>query len=192
MYYDSNNTGQDGTQIASGIGIGTTNHNWDTSGIPEGNYYIYAIIDDGNGGSASDYSDGTVNISHTPPPASSQTIYSDGSWSNAVVCTYSPPTNPISGAQWIWQSGWPGSCTVSKTINIDGSISSASINIAVDNYYILYINGSEVGRKDSDPSWTRVDTFDIRSYLHDGSNTVSVNGWNEYNQVGISVKIQIN
>lgn len=31
----------------------------------------------------------------------SQTIYSDESWDNAVLCTYSPPTNPIAGAQWI-------------------------------------------------------------------------------------------
>ena len=126
------------------------------------------------------------------PPVSSITIYSDGSWDNAVICTYSPPTNPISGAEWIWAPGWPSSCTVSKTFNIAGDIDSAIIKITVDNYFILYVNGSEVARKDSDPAWDRVDTYNIKSFLHSGSNTVSVKGWNEYNQVGISVKIQIN
>lgn len=122
----------------------------------------------------------------------SQTIYSDESWDNAVLCTYSPPTNPIAGAQWIWEAGWPHECNVSKITDIEGNIDSATIEIAVDNFYILYINGEEIGRKDNDPAWDRVDIYDVKNYFQRGENIVEVKGWNEYNQVGISIKMQIN
>ena len=122
---------------------------------------------------------------------SGRTIYSDESWDNAVICTYSPPTNPIPGAEWIWEAGWPESCIVNKTINIDDNLISANLEIAVDNFYILYVNGIEIGRKDDNPSWDRVDTYNIKRNLKSGTNDISVEAWNEYNQVGISIKIVI-
>lgn len=50
IYYDDDNSGFDGTLIASltGQSAGAGSYNWDTSALSEGNrYYIYLIVDDG-------------------------------------------------------------------------------------------------------------------------------------------------
>ncbi|HNT37454.1 MAG TPA: hypothetical protein PKH07_20840, partial [bacterium] len=68
LYYDTTNSGLMGTLIASGIqedldGINDT-YTWNTSSIPEGDYYIYAVINDGHN-TAHSYSKGVVRIRHS-------------------------------------------------------------------------------------------------------------------------------
>ncbi len=67
LYYDDNNSGNDGMLINGAQNISASDMAnsfiWDTSNIPEGNYYIYAVITDGER-TASDYSEGTVTIEH--------------------------------------------------------------------------------------------------------------------------------
>jgi len=69
LYYDTDNTGEDGTLIIEGLnedpdGPDDT-YTWDISSL-EGTYYIYATITDGET-SILAYSAGTVTIDRTPP-----------------------------------------------------------------------------------------------------------------------------
>lgn len=48
LYFDTNNSNYDGELITNGLVEGTDNsYLWDTSAIPEGDYYLYAVISDG-------------------------------------------------------------------------------------------------------------------------------------------------
>ncbi|RKZ90727.1 MAG: hypothetical protein DRR19_09210 [Candidatus Parabeggiatoa sp. nov. 1] len=67
LYFDTNNSGEDGTLIVQNLSEDDPNnlYAWDTSSLPEGDYYVYAVINDGVN-PATVYSEGTVNIAHTP------------------------------------------------------------------------------------------------------------------------------
>jgi len=72
LYYDTDDSGYDGTLIVSGLnetpdGEANDGYLWDTSQIPEGVYYIYGVIDDGVNTPVFDYGDGPVNIIHFIP-----------------------------------------------------------------------------------------------------------------------------
>ncbi len=87
LYYDANNTGEDGTLIIEGLnedpdGSDDT-YTWDISGI-EGTYYIYATITDGES-STSAYSAGAVTIDRTPPTV--QATPAGGSYESALSVT---------------------------------------------------------------------------------------------------------
>ncbi|MCD4722958.1 MAG: right-handed parallel beta-helix repeat-containing protein [Desulfobacula sp.] len=70
LYYDNNNSGFNGHLIVSGLSEDTDiDYNWDTLNIPNGTYYIYAKIDDGYNAPVYQYSDGTIKVEHTLPPA---------------------------------------------------------------------------------------------------------------------------
>ncbi|UCG68410.1 MAG: VCBS repeat-containing protein [Thermoplasmata archaeon] len=68
LYYDTDISGYDGVLIASGISEDEHGNSgifiWDTSSIPEGQYFIHAIIDDGFEHSR-DYSPGSITIDHS-------------------------------------------------------------------------------------------------------------------------------
>ncbi len=69
LYYDTDSSGADGISIVSGLsedpdGEGNDDYVWHTAGIAEGQYYVYAVIDDGVDDPVVDYSSGTVTIDH--------------------------------------------------------------------------------------------------------------------------------
>ncbi len=69
LYFDSDNSGADGTLIVDGLSADADGENddlfiWDTSQIPEGTYYIYAVIDDHDHAPVVVYSMGMVNVVH--------------------------------------------------------------------------------------------------------------------------------
>ena len=72
LYYDTDNTGADGILITLGLsedpdGV-DDQFTWDTSTIMEGDYYIYAVIDDGVTPAVTAYSPGPVTVFHNNPP----------------------------------------------------------------------------------------------------------------------------
>lgn len=69
LYYDSDDTGYNGIQITGGISEDdeTDSYSWNTSGVPEGTYYVYSKIDDGVNPAVLSYSKGPLTIDHTPP-----------------------------------------------------------------------------------------------------------------------------
>lgn len=66
LYYDSDGSGLDGFLIVDGLfedaDGATDSYEWDVTGIPEGAYYLYAIIDDGRNSPNSSYSEGVITI----------------------------------------------------------------------------------------------------------------------------------
>jgi len=69
LFYDADDSGADGTLITSGLPVGPDGpggdaHVWDASLVPEGRYYVYAMIEDGLHDPVTDYSDGPVFIDH--------------------------------------------------------------------------------------------------------------------------------
>jgi hypothetical protein len=71
LYYDMDNSGADGTLIVAGLsedmdGSGDE-YLWNTSEVPEGVYYVYAVIDDGIREPVAAYSPGVVSIDRSPP-----------------------------------------------------------------------------------------------------------------------------
>jgi len=69
LYYDTDNSGADGTLIAGGLNEdpdeeGGNEYAWDTTEMAEGVYYVYAVINDGVNEPVIDYSDGKIDIKH--------------------------------------------------------------------------------------------------------------------------------
>ncbi|MCP3937285.1 MAG: RHS repeat protein, partial [Actinomycetia bacterium] len=67
LFFDTDNTGEDGTLITGGIqeddeGEVGDAFLWDTSSVPDGDYYVYAVIDDGVNPPAVAYSVGLVTV----------------------------------------------------------------------------------------------------------------------------------
>ncbi|MBM3295564.1 MAG: hypothetical protein FJY82_13745, partial [Candidatus Aminicenantes bacterium] len=81
LYYDTNDSGFDGTLIAANLAAGATSHNWDTSAVPAGSYWLYAIVNDGLNSNRA-YSGGPVVIRHaaggTPAIAVSRSVLNFG------------------------------------------------------------------------------------------------------------------
>ena len=72
LYYDTDNTGADGILIVSGIsedddGPGDT-YIWDTSELIMGDYYVYAVLDDGINEAVTVYSDVPVRMEYGTLP----------------------------------------------------------------------------------------------------------------------------
>lgn len=69
LFYDTDNTGADGTLIVSGLSEdpddAQDSYSWDISSL-EGTYYVYAVIQDSEFSDTS-YAAGRVTIDHTPP-----------------------------------------------------------------------------------------------------------------------------
>ncbi len=76
LFYDTNNTGFNGTAIggcsAAPEGIGVT-CSWNTTGVTPGTYYVYGVTNDGANPDVKDYSPGQITINavgNTPPTLS--------------------------------------------------------------------------------------------------------------------------
>jgi hypothetical protein len=48
LYRDNDNSGYNGTLIASGLPLAQGYYDWSTATLPAGNYYVYAVVDDGH------------------------------------------------------------------------------------------------------------------------------------------------
>ena len=75
FYYDTNNSGLDGTTITGACATaveGTTTCSWDTTGITPGLYYVYGKTNDGTNPQVSAYSPGQITINSRPTISVSQ------------------------------------------------------------------------------------------------------------------------
>jgi hypothetical protein len=73
-----------------------------------------------------------------------------------------------------------------KTFSAPQDLFGARISISVDNEYILYVNGKEIG-KGSD--WMRADNYDISHLISPGKNCVAVRGKNQGGPAGLICSI---
>jgi RHS repeat-associated protein len=81
LYYDTDNQGIDGTLIVTNLSEDDNNnsYNWDVSGLEEGSYYVYAVIDDNINAEVVDYSQGTVTV------VTGTQLFGDGSHGDVVI-----------------------------------------------------------------------------------------------------------
>jgi len=86
------------TAIVYGLSKNASSYKWNTSGIPDGNYYIFAQITDARMNTDEDYSDGRLTIDHSPllPPVATSPSHPDQTrWyadkSPQLTLTTSPP-----------------------------------------------------------------------------------------------------
>jgi Fibronectin type III domain len=81
FYYDTDGTGANGTLITTDIKEidGADSYTWDTDDVPVGNYYVYAVIDDGNNVPIVSYFSDPIRIVDGDVLPQVQTV--TGSWS---------------------------------------------------------------------------------------------------------------
>lgn len=83
LYYDTDNTGTNGTQIITGISEDDEQdyYDWNVSALPQGaRYYIYAKIEDGNNPATYSYSSGAVIIDHRQGDGRTLPWRTEGVW----------------------------------------------------------------------------------------------------------------
>ncbi|MDI6793802.1 MAG: hypothetical protein QME81_13215 [bacterium] len=124
LYYDSDDTGYDGTEIVTGLSEDNpaATYLWNISGMLEDSYYIYGVIADGVNPPDSDYSDGPLTIEHAPtpdttPPAQITDLATGSPTTNSFTLIWTAPgddgnsgtaaaydirysTSAITGANW--------------------------------------------------------------------------------------------
>jgi hypothetical protein len=104
---------------------------------------------------------------------------------NAFALSFIHPgwTASIPGATWIWSSDPVATPTTiddtktfDKTFTISGPVSTASLDIAADNFYTVSVNGIQVGSEQSDPNNFQLATQDHYTVtnLVSGVNTIKV------------------
>jgi len=68
LQYDEDDQVGDGVNITNNWVLASLSEwDWDTTEVPEGKYYVYAVVDDANGSQAHRFSDGKVTIVHPEP-----------------------------------------------------------------------------------------------------------------------------
>jgi hypothetical protein len=110
--------------------------------------------------------DNSWTVNGAPAQVIQQSCYAGfGAWTTAL------------GIHWIGKSSCsappPETDTYSKTFDIPGTPTAASIGIAADNEVSLYVNGANLlSETDGFNNFHLVTTIDITPYLHSGSNTI--------------------
>jgi len=137
LYYDIDNSGFDGTAIVQNLPAGTS-YTWNTSGLPNGTYYLYAVASDGLNQNRA-YAGGPVIVNHasggSPTIALSRTKLVFGAaaggattGAQSVVVSNSGTGTLVwtatAGAAWI--SVAPGSGTGAGTLTVGVSASGLS------------------------------------------------------------------
>lgn len=152
---------------------------------------------------------GTQCTFHTTDVVSDTTNTVEGGGNAAAVSTpyNSAWTASIPGATWIWSTATvtdpttDQSATFDKTFTVSGDVTSATLDIAADNSYQVWINGTLVGQDASEDNYSSYDeyTSTVVSALHSGTNTitVTVKNWGEpgstpsMNPAGLLYKLSI-
>ncbi|HEX8032369.1 MAG TPA: hypothetical protein VF510_00895, partial [Ktedonobacterales bacterium] len=104
------------------------------------------------------------------------------------ICTsggWTQVQSAFPGAHWIWpttlwdpntQSMDAVTFTKQLTLPISAVNITGKIVIAADNFYLLQVNGQDVGRGED---WTHPDTYDLSPFLHAGANTITARAGND-------------
>jgi len=76
LFYDTDNTGLDGVLIARGLpeADGPGSYQWNTQGVAVGDYYVYAMVTDGDNPPVYSYSIGMVQVTEAADLAAAQRV----------------------------------------------------------------------------------------------------------------------
>jgi len=103
-------------------------------------------------------------------------------------------TQPLPAAESAWHASWLGfegdnvRRYFRKAFAVPGDVARASITIACDNAYDLYLNGEKLG---NGSSWEQADTYTITDRLKPGQNVIAVDAWNEGGVAGLLTEAYI-
>ena len=115
-------------------------------------------------------------VKKSPPaaPMSAACLPGYGSWGWTAA---------LAPSQWIWTSACTSTDTAthsfSKTVKVDGKVTAASIQVAIDNMGSVLVNGHDVldvamlNSGDMAP-FNQVHTVDVTAWLHGGENKVTI------------------
>ncbi len=164
LFYDTDEGGEDGILIASGLPEDpdgdADEYLWDTAEIPEGTYYIYAVIDDGKHDPVVSYSEGPVVVNHREfyfrgNSSTASNFFGssvDISGNYAIVGDYGDSeAGEFSGAAYIFQfenSGWKLQMRLVPSDLKPGDYFGHSVAISGD-YAIVGAYGDDDGGEDS-------------------------------------------
>jgi putative heme-binding domain-containing protein len=109
----------------------------------------------------------------------------------------SADTPPAPEVQWVWfPEGDPAASAPAETRYFlrvftidhpgDKPVTEAALEITADNEYIVWINGTEVGKGDD---WNQVNRFDVRKLLIKGKNVIAVQAHNQGGPAGLMARL---
>ena len=120
---------------------------------------------------------------------------STGRWTNNPCKKYCGKMNSceLTCIDWMWYDQSCTNCEVyfRKTISLPEEIVAASITMAADKYYWLYVNGNFVGSDTRKIGYTNAETYDITSYLRPGKNVIAIKAQSEGEYEGVALTGEI-
>jgi len=104
----------------------------------------------------------------------------------AIAAFVARPATDTAGpkpAEWIWDPAAPDSEVTRffrREFDLDSVPADARINITCDNGYVLYVNGTELGREriSGEAGWGRAERFEVSKLLRPGRNAIAVEAIN--------------
>lgn len=84
LFYDNDNSGNDGKPIATALPLSQTTVDWNTNTVPEGSYYIYVLVDDPFNAAVAAYSATPITIVDDTPPDTPTNLQVTSDSSNAT------------------------------------------------------------------------------------------------------------
>jgi hypothetical protein len=91
---------------------------------------------------------------------------------------------------------WPANndAALSKTVTVNGIVTSATYSVAVDNGFILFVNGKEVIRRNDEgsPIWWEYSGSINPSFFHPGENAIQVLLEDHGGGTGFDMRIEAN
>jgi PKD repeat protein len=113
------------------------------------------------------------------------------SWGYPYAGAWPAGLSAIPGASWVWTAGlngysvpaYPATASFTKSFNVPGSPTAAAILIAADDSAAIFVNGSQAGSVGGTVAGAPdakdfLRSFNITPYLHAGTNTITVQGFN--------------
>ncbi|HJN17361.1 MAG TPA: hypothetical protein QGH10_17785, partial [Armatimonadota bacterium] len=103
----------------------------------------------------------------------------------------SPESMAKTDAAWIWASATAGehdTVYLRKTVDLPAKPKRATVDIAVDDYWVLFINGQEVAEGQG---WSKAQRINVARHLARGCNVIGVKATNETGLAGALVQVTI-
>ncbi|MGH9841857.1 MAG: fibronectin type III domain-containing protein [Blastocatellia bacterium] len=96
LFYDKDNAGADGVKVIDGLKVSDPNKsfNWNLANVPSGEYFVYAVINDGKNASVTAYSASKLTVDDPTAPAQPQGVAAQAI-ENAATVSWQP--NPQAG-----------------------------------------------------------------------------------------------
>jgi len=132
FYYDTDNSGLDGTAISGACASGAEGTDvtcsWDTTGVTPGSYYVYGITNDGTNPDVTDYSLGEITIN----ASTDVTVGASGTQTSSM---FIPSTNQYVGGKFVIVDNTGSRNVTGITITESGTVDAANNLTNIELWY---------------------------------------------------------